>query len=200
MIHLQKTVPNWLEAVARLPAGSCVLTVDQVQEAPAVKAANPGVTFALRHHYDTGQQPDGTFEQQKQRSREFFASFVDATFAEFATHVDYILGFNEFYADSQTQAERDRWTSQVRAHCEVWVNEYRTIPAFSHIRLVVGNTAVGNNLPIGIAQIYWDYRPAVVVGYHPYSHWHMEPGEGPIRAANDWADLSGRWARMEQDC
>ena len=196
MLHLQKPVDRWLESVARLPAGSCVLAVDQVQEAPAVKAANPGVTFALRHHYDTGQQADGNWEQQLQRSREFFASFVDGTFAEFATHVDYILGFNEFYADSQNRIERDQWTSQVRAHCEVWTTEYRTIPAFSHIRLVIANTAVGNDIPIECARLYWDYHPAVVIGYHPYSHWHMDGGI-PIRAANDWADLSGRWARME---
>ncbi len=232
MIHLQKTVPNWLEAVARLPAGSCILAVDQVQESdnlvarskakgftgigkaelkrvaaiqkrardellaalPGVMASNPNVEFALRHHYDFGQQSDGTFEQQKQRSREFFATFIDDTFSQYAVHVDYVLGFNEYFANSQTEAERAAWVSQARAMAHVWVNEYRTIPAFSHIRLVIANVAVGNDVPIGIASVYWDYRPAVVVGYHPYTHW-----SNGVRSDGDWQFLSGRWAQNEAD-
>jgi hypothetical protein len=192
MIHIQKPVSGWLEAVARLPAGSCVLAVDQVQESMAVKNTNPNVTFALRHYYDEGQQNDGGWDGRVQRSREFFATFIDGTFDHYAQYVDFVLEFNEYFADSQDDNERAAWIDQARAHAWVWHHEYRTNPLYSHIRLVLANTAVGNDVPEGIAHIYQDYYPGVVVGYHPYSLW-----QNGVRAGYDWNDLSGRWARNE---
>ena len=165
----------------------------QIIQASRVKELTGGnVKFALRHHYDYGQQNDGTWLQKKQRSHDFFATFIDGTFYQYAEHVDYILGFNEYFADSQGAAERAAWVSQAAAHVAVWKEYQAATPRYAHIKIVIANTAVGNNIPLGIAHLYRDNPETVVVGYHPYSKYY-----NGVRDPGDFEYFSGRWAHNE---
>jgi hypothetical protein len=64
------------------------------------------------------------------------------------------------------------------------------VPKLAHVRLVLGNVAVGNDLP-------WEYarfaaERDAILGYHPYIPWrNKEP------MVNEWQYYSGRWSYMD---
>ncbi len=191
MIHLQRTVPNWLEAVARLPKNSAVILVDEVGVAAGIKGTNPNVDVSLRHWYDPMQVPNATWPAALKGARDFFETFIDGTFRGNAKNIDFIQTWNETLANSQTSEEVKVWATQERAMCHVWVNEYRTQAEYAHLRLCIGNSAVGNWIGDDWARMYRDYFPAVIIGYHPYSHW-----KNNVRS--DFDDmLSMLWAHMD---
>lgn len=190
MIHLQKSVPGWLEAVQLLPAGAVVLAVDQVQELRSAKQINPQVLTVLRHHYDEGQVFGGTWEENKQRARAFFATFIDNTFRQYAPDVNLVKEWNEYLANSQNEQERQARITWAKAAAEVWRDEYRSQPEYEHIRLVIASAAVGNDIPLEFAEIAVNYD--CVLSYHAYSHWTQG-----TRDPGDWQWFSGRWATMD---
>jgi len=203
MIHLQRTVPGWLEAVSLLPDKSCVKAVDQVQAFEQVKAINPNLATCLRHFYDRGQIFGGTYAENKQKARDFFATFIDGTFMEYAKYVDYIEEWNEYLANSQTPeevADRVRWAT---ACADVWDSEYRVQPELEHIRLVLCNTAVGNWIDRDFAIVASNYD--AVIGYHPYTlwqngvRWGEDEFDTEVWDTQDWYYLSGLWDTMEHD-
>ena len=213
MIHLQINVPDWLEAVERLPDGSLVKGIDNGQEFAAVKAiaARRGINIntCLRHWYDGHQVFGGDFEANKERARTFFDTFIDGTFIdELAQYCDYVEEWNEYIASSDTPeetAERGTWA---RAAAEVWRDEYRTIPGLSHIRLVLCNAAIGNWIHRDFAEVASFYDTAM--GYHPYTAWGWDnkpkvrwgedaPLDMGVLDTIDWMYLSGLWDSMEYD-
>ena len=115
--------------------------IDGVQRCVEAKAANPQCYTVVRHHVGE-QNPTG---DMRQRTREFFASFVDNTFRQLAWAVDAVGEYNEYYANSQTQAEKDRWNSWATACVDVWRDEYRTQSEYAHIDLILAETAIGND-------------------------------------------------------
>jgi murein DD-endopeptidase MepM/ murein hydrolase activator NlpD len=199
MIHIQATVPDWLEAVERLPDRSLVKSVDQGQVFSEVKAiaSKRGINIytCLRHWYDPGQVFGGNLEANKQKARDFFDTFIDNTFIrDIAPHCDFVEDWNEYLANSQNQNEINERAVWAAAAAEVWQHEYRSRQELSHIRLVLCNTAVGNFIPKIFFTIAQAHGNDCLIGYHPYSHYRV--GQ---RAANDWADLSGLWHRMESE-
>lgn len=193
MIHLQKTVPDWDQAQARLPDNTLFKAVDQGQQFAKVKWLNPTTKTVLRHHYDTGQQFGGTVEENRDRARLFFSTFVDATFeSEIAPHCDFIEEFNEYLANSQNEqevADRLRWAE---AAAYVWKNEYRVRAEYAHIRLALTSAAVGNWIHRGFAVIAQKYDCAI--SYHPYDHWYYG-----VRSEDLVPALSMLWDTMEYD-
>ena len=191
MIHLQRTVPNWLEAVQRLPDRALVKSVDQGQVFREVKSINPSIYTCLRHHYDHAQHFGGSQADNFSRARQFFESFIDQTFVtDIAPYCDFIEEWNEYLANSQGAAELKERLSWAQAAAEIWQNEYRIRPELAHIRLVLCNTAVGNWIPktfFSIAQAY-----DCLMGYHPYIH--CPDG---LRSVNDWQNQSGLFEVME---
>ena len=106
MYHVQRPVPNWLEAVQRLPDGALVKSVDGGQIFREVKSINANINTCLRHWYDPGQVFGGTYAENKNRARDFFETFVDQTFIDqIAPYCDYIEEWNEYLANSQNDAE-----------------------------------------------------------------------------------------------
>jgi hypothetical protein len=104
--------------------------------------------------------------------------------------VDYIEEWNEYFANSQNAteiAERVTWATAVS---QVWRDEYRSQADYAHIRLVLGNTAIGNDLPTDFAKIANQYD--CVIGYHPYI-----PVTNGVIKAGEWPDYSGRWTVMD---
>jgi hypothetical protein len=192
MIHLQRPVQNWTESLVNLPPGSLVKAVDNGQVFKEAKGINPGLVTCLRHHYDPGQVFGGTWDDNVLRARAFFASFVDGTFKnDIAPWCDYVEEWNEYLANSQNAAEISERETWAEAAAWVWKHEYRIYHSYAHIRLVLCNTAIGNDIPAGFFEIARIYDCAL--GYHPYTHWinkQRDPG--------DWQYLSGRWNYMEQ--
>jgi hypothetical protein len=194
MIHLQKTVPNWPEAIARLPDKSLFKAVDEGSEFAGVKAINPHIKTVLRHHYDPDQVFGGSWDDNLDRARAFFETFIDGTFKDrYAEDTDYIEEWNEYLANSQNAQElfeRELWAE---AAAWVWKNEYRVQPELSHIKLVLCNAAVGNWISKRFAEIAQLYDCAI--GYHPYDYWSYKVrGDEGLQAA-----LSMLWDTMELD-
>lgn len=166
--HFQTNhVNDWPQAIAVAPAGTWVKAIDNVQLLDEAKRTNPGVRTVLRH-WDGGWQqfdfPDHA--ARREHARRFLESFVDGTFFNFAHNVDAIEELNEYWASSHSPAEKAVRTEWVRAACQEW-NEMRLQHAeLEHIRLVVGNVAVGNDITLEAAAIARQY--GAIVGYHPY--------------------------------
>ena len=185
--HLQGNVDNWPAAAAELPPGAPMKFCEGVQRCAEVKAANPGIYTVVRHVvYD--QHPQGDLQQQ---ARDFYATFVDDSFRKEARHVNAICEWNEYFADSQTAVERDKWIAWTTAAVEVWRDDYRSQAAYQHIELIVAETAVGNDIPVAIARLshrcHW-----VILGYHPY----VPVWQKQIRP-DEWRWYSGRWESMD---
>lgn len=207
MLHIQNPTNNWLEAVDRLPDGF-LIKATSVQWLAEARAHKPRLHCNLRYVNDGLQDvnPDDTDAIRENRARDWFNRFIDGTFLNGSTAgiphyqaVDSIAWWNEMYADSQTTVEKELLWRQERIAARVWLNEYRNGPEaakLNHIRLAIGSAAVGNDNPWQTAQTAVLYD--CIVDYHAYAFWHMVGGI-PMPAANNWADLSGRWERMDNE-
>lgn len=193
--HYQGAVNNHLEAIKKLPVGTWIKAIDNVQLLSECKGVNPGLKTVLRHWTDQP-TPALDYEKNKEAARAFFRTFIDGTFRNYARQVDAIEDWNEYFANSQSEEERSRFVSWARACMDVWYNEYRRDPAYSHIRLVVANTAVGNDIPLEVAQSAVQYD--AILGYHCY--W---PTKGGVLWTDGqtppswWHWYAGRFAQMD---
>ena len=196
MFHFGSPVNDWPRAVAQLLEGYVTKVIDNVQMLAESKAVNPGVKTILRHWYQQ-QVPGDSFQDNKQRARDFFDSFIDDTFINGSTHginhaaaTDYVEEWNEYFGNSQTPEERERFILWAQAVAEVWTTEYRTIPGLEHIRLILANTAIGNDIPVEVARTaaHWD----CLLGYHPY--W---PVQNDYTPEAEWEWYSGRWTELD---
>jgi hypothetical protein len=80
-----------------------------------------GFRACLRHHYDEHQVFGGSYEDNKQRARVFFETFIDGTFKEkYAPHTDFVEEWNEYLAQSQNATEIDQRVTWAKAAAEVW--------------------------------------------------------------------------------
>jgi len=189
MFHFQVPVPDWPRAAEILPVGYLIKAIDNVQMLDEAKRHNPNLITDLRH-YVAHQHPGNTLDENIILARQFFDTFIDGTFMEYAHNVDYIEDWNEYFGNTQSPEEKQRFIFWAMAAVRVWALEYRSRPGLGHIRLIVGNTAIGNDIPLDVAQAASSYD--AVVGYHPY--W-------PVRYNNllpdEWIWYSGRWTVMD---
>lgn len=189
--HMQNTVPDWLSAVALLPSGTWVKAVDSVQLLHEAKQVNPGIKTVLRHWYDSGQVFGGDLATNKNRARLFLNTFVDGTFRQYASSIDAIEEFNEYLANSQSAQEIQDRVTWVRAISEVWTQEYRTQAGLGHIRLVIANAPIGNDIPLEIARQCYIHNN--ILSYHAY----IPVLNNVITPANEWNYYSGRWTALD---
>ena len=191
MLHLQQSTNDWTTAIAgTFPY--VIKAVDQGNLLRDAKAVNPNVFTVLRHHYDGHQVPGGsTVDENIQNARDFFATFIDETFRlQYAATTDAIESWNEAYGGTTPPDLYTRFMAFEEAAAQVWKQEYRVLPEYAHIRLVIGNVGVGNDLPFQLADIAIQYD--CILGYHAYSHW-----QHGVRDPGDWQYHSGRWAEMD---
>jgi hypothetical protein len=123
------------------------------------KAHNLGIVTILRHWYDPDQRPANTDAENEQLARIFFDSFIDGTFKDgetagnnHAESVDFVEDWNEYFANSQNVEEKTRFISWARSAAKIWATEYRTQTGLGHIRLILANTAIGNDIPLEVAR------------------------------------------------
>ena len=136
------------------------------------------------------QIPGRSPEENRARARSFFDSFVDGTFLQLAHNVDFVEEWNEYYGNNMPADERQRFILWSQAVARVWKEEYRSRPELSHIRLILANTAVGNDIPVEVAQAAVQYD--CLLGYHSY--WPTRANETP---ADLWQWYEGRWTRLD---
>ena len=199
MNHIQRTVPNWLEGVQRLPDWSLIKATENYQIFREVKGINPNIFTAHRmvrdswQHY-TGELSSGWFdwETAKQMAWEWFGAFIDPTFhADIAPYCDAVSWHNEIWANSQTEIERQERIKASEAAVHVWNTGYRHL--FSRdIRLIIGEAAVGNWMPREIAAL--SISSGNLLGYHPYDYWLRK-----VRDMDLVPVLSMLWDHMEYD-
>lgn len=206
MFHFQNTVQDWPRAITTLPSRCSVKAVDRGDILRESKLLKPDIYTVFRHwndglqHY-TAKADSGWFdwETAKGIARYWFNTHVDGTFIDhYAAFVDAVSWHNEIWANSQNTMERNERISATRAAFAVWNEEFRPMlqsAAGKDIRLVVGEAAVGNDMPIEVARL--SINEDGLLGYHPYSWWGNDGQNNYFRAANDWVDLSGRWETME---
>jgi len=180
MLHVQEPVTGWLECLPALPAGLHVKAF-AVQWLAEAKSQNPGIKTLLRYTNDGLQQVSAsdTDAIRTARARDWFNRFIDDTFLNGQTNgiphwqaTDLVSWWNEYYADSQSPAEKELWWRQERIAAQVWRDEYRNGPhvdKLGHIRLSICATAVGNDIPLQSAETAVQYD--CVLDYHAYTHW-----------------------------
>jgi hypothetical protein len=187
--HIQESPPGWPGPVAMLPKYTIIKMTSAWERLIEAKAHNPGILGWARHVTD---QPMPTGDYDKV-AREIFARFVDPG-AKWTHHVNLVQAWNEFYADSQQPEERRHWTQLDIACARVWDLEYRKKYAhLKDVRFVMGEAAVGNDLPLTREYAEAAHKHGAVLGYHPY----MLIRRGAIDKG-DWLHHSGRWVRMDK--
>jgi hypothetical protein len=144
-----------------------------------------------RRQFKLLQIPDDTLEDNRQRARTFFDTFVDGTFMEHAANVDFIEEWNEYFGNGMPAEERQRFILWAQAAAEVWSNEYRSRSGLEHIRLILANTAVGNDIPVEVAEAAVNHD--CLLGYHSY--WPTRANHVPGDA---WPYYEGRWTEMDK--
>lgn len=199
-MHLQAGNPGWTDALPHLPDGGLVLAVDNGGMLLEAKRANARLITAYRHYFDV-QEFSGNYDAAVGIWRHNFSTFIDGTYlAQYAPFVDLVLEYNEYF--DQGMATNDPAEIAIRlttatAAANVWNDEYRGkagIP--SETRLVIGNSPVGNNIPVGFARLA--ISTDNVLGYHPYQRASVTMWPAEVRDPGDWQYHSGRWAFMEQ--
>ena len=192
--HMQNTAPDWLTAVAALPANTPVKCVNDYFMARDAKRANPNIKTIFRHVADGEQHPSDNYDENLEKARHFFSTFIDGTWfeQEIYKYVDYIEEWNEYLANSMPVEEVSRWLSWNKAVQTVWAEMKATDSRLAGIRLVCCNTAVGNSIPWQFAQQTMTFGN--VLGYHGYTHF-----EDGLRDPLDWQYHSGRWETMDAD-
>ena len=148
--------------------------------------------------------PWDKFEEHAER---WIRQFVDESFLKVAHAVDFINGYNETLANSQSKEERLRWIALHTAMAKVWKERFRDVePRLQHIKIVLCETAVGNDIPIEIAAASVKYD--ALLGYHPYiacdtmgpvvpdNEW-SGISRPPYVSPHDWRWYSGRWNWMD---
>ncbi|MCB0156445.1 MAG: N-acetylmuramoyl-L-alanine amidase [Anaerolineae bacterium] len=188
--HFQKPIDRWPEAAAVLPNHSVIKAIDNVQMLHEARGYNPTFFTVLRHH--VAQNLPANVDDFKDAARVFFRSFIDDhTFRSLAKSVSAVQHWNEYYGNGQPAEEKARWVLWDAACVEVWNKEYRSQADYAHIKLILAETAVGNDIPIEVAKLAWEND--CILGYHPYvpvSKGEIMPGE--------WEWYSGRWTKMDE--
>ena len=195
--HVQRTVPNWLDGVARLPNGGLVKATEDYQMFREVKEINPALFTVHRMVRDGWQNYDGQYfdwEVGKQCARDWFNAFIDGTFRDaIAPYCDAVSWHNEIWANSQTAEEQAERIQAARAAAYIWNNEYRH--TFSNdIKLIIGEAAIGNWMPREVALRAIDSDN--LLGYHPYDYWRnkVRGDEGFIAATSMlWDSMEYEW-------
>ena len=196
-MHMQYNVYNWTRGL-RPGLQQVMVACDMGSMFEEAKGINPQVVTILRHVDDDLQQFSDTWEGSVQLARRWWSTFIDGTFRDkYAQHTDFVKGYNETLANSQTSEERLRVWMLEKALATVWNDEYRVLPEYSHIRPVLGSAAVGNDIPESIALLTIQHDCAL--SYHAYMYWRKESNEEPVRPDWERVNLSGRWNTMEED-
>ena len=186
MIHLQYNVQNWSEALSRLPNGSLIKLVDLVQTSAEVKGVNPNLKTLLRHVNNENYVWSLNWEQNVNQARLEYLTYIDSTFEQYAHLIDYVEEPRNEYVDDGMAGDilqaRAMWA---RACAHVWATEFR--PRWPHIQALIGNTPVGNHVPLSFAQAAKDYNAGLAV--HAYIHFSSPNQRDP----QDFEYHSGRW-------
>lgn len=201
MWHIQRTVPGWLESVKLLPDGALVKTTENQHLVREVKGINQNIYTAFRMVRDSWQVYQGTrdsgwfnWEAATGMARDWFLAFVNDTFRqEIAQYCDGVSWHNEIWANSQNEVEWAERVAASEAAVHVWNTEFRPTLA-NDVRLIIGEAAVGNNMPRRIAELAIESDN--LLGYHPYEWWtrKVRSGEG-FRAATSmlWDTMEFNW-------
>lgn len=197
MEHYQDSTPNHTDHFHLINPG-CIKAVMRPDILKEAKQINPAFFTILRHWDDSLQHYDGNADYSVWvgRARHWFSTHIDGTFMDnFAPFVDAVSWHNEIWANSQDDHERLERIVGTKAALDVWNNEYRRHADLAHIKLVVGEAAVGNWMPREIFELAISRDG--ILGYHPYTAYGWDnPKE---RWEHDWESLSGLWDVMEFD-
>lgn len=186
MLHLVHNIPGWTKCLYPLPDGALVKLVDLPSAAQEVKAINPRLQVLVRHVGGGNTWSDDWAENVAMAEAEYRA-FVDApSFDEYAPHIDFVEEpRNEYVSDDMTAEQLARRVMWARACAYVWQEVFQ--PRWPHIRTLIGNTPVGNRVPLGLFKAAHDFNAGLAI--HAYVHF----SEPHVRDPLDFTYHSGRW-------
>jgi len=186
---MQNGTRGWKVALARCQPGTWHKFFEPGLCAEA-KAARRSVKTLYRH-YVADQEQWLQAGDKAEATRRFFSELTGGEFRRHAAHIDGIEELNE-YVSHNAPAERlaaaiDWAVTAMR----IWQEEFRSREEFSHIRLICGSVAVGNDVPIELARAAVSYD--AILSYHAY----IPVREGqPL--AGEFEHYSGRWIEMDE--
>ena len=210
-MHFQSSTPGWPEALLKMPDYSVVKSVDnpsllrEAKQRWAAAGRDPAKLWTIYRHFNVHTAPRSTWENALAHWRFMFARWVDATYLrEYAPFVDFVSESNEYTSDSTWADPTEKFFAlqNLRAAAHVWRNDYQgktvhsadggvsLIPESCKLALLAGT--VSNDIPREVFEIAltFDYP----IDYHAYTFY-----PGGVRAADDWANHSGRWDRHERE-
>lgn len=152
------------EVVGQLPPGTVFMAIDNWELLKAVKLARPDLVTVSRHWMDQVQvfPTDWSLADFEDHVRNVQLSRFRPALEIYSDYVDLVLEQNEYNSESHGPEEVAARVRSVQAWNRVWAEEGWDQKA----RLVVGNSAIGNSIPLEAARATHDHGN--VLGYHPY--------------------------------
>jgi len=209
-MHIQQPVNDWPNALLKMPDYSVVKSVDnpsllrEAKQRWAAAGRDPAKLWTIYRHFNVHTAPRSNWNNALDHWRRMYARWVDATYLrEYASYVDFVSESNEYTSDTTWASPEEKFFAlqNVRAAAHVWRNDYQgktvqsadggqgLIPESCRLALLAGTVA--NTIPREVFEIAltFDYP----IDYHAYTFY-----PGGVRAADDWANHSGRWDRHER--
>ena len=194
-----------------MPDYSVVKSVDnpsllrEAKQRWAAAGRDPAKLWTIYRHFNVHTAPRSNWNDALDHWRRMYARWVDATYLrEYAPFVDFVSESNEYSSDSTWADPTEKFFAlqNVKAAATVWRDDYQgktvhsadggvgTIPATCRLALMAGTVA--NTIPREVFEIaqQFDYP----IDYHAYTFY-----PNGQRAADDWANHSGRWDRHERE-
>jgi len=194
-----------------MPDYSVVKSVDnpsllrEAKQRWAAAGRDPAKLWTIYRHFNVHTAPRSNWANALIHWRAMFARWVDATYLrEYAPFVDFVSESNEYTSDSTWASPEEKFFAlqNLRAAAHVWRNDYQgktvhsadggvgLIPESCKLALLAGTVA--NTIPREVFEIaqQFDYP----IDYHAYTFY-----PNGQRAADDWANHSGRWDRHERE-
>ena len=163
--HIQNVSPNWPSGVASFPDNTYP-EIFQVEMSAEIHNQHPIFRKYLAH-----QQPLLFSSDKKQAANDWIATWCDATFLLYASRIWGVCDLNEYWSNGDKPHDIAHKIAWAIAFLDVW-NDWRARPELQHIIAVSSRAAVGNDIPIEVAEACQTYGAAL--SYHPY--WPVNNG------------------------
>lgn len=183
--HIQDTAPNWNGGVASFPDNTYP-EIFQVEMSQEIRTGQKPIFRKFIDH----QQPLLFASDKRKAASDWIKTWCDATFMQYASRIWGVTDLNEYFGNGESEHDRQNKIAWADAFAYVWANDWQTQSKLAHIRAVLARTAVGNDIPIEVAQSAQTYNAGLA--YHCY--WPVRDG---VILADSAQWFHQRWQYMD---
>lgn len=194
MTHLQVPVPNWPDMLPHLPDDVVFKAFDgsvlrEAKQKWTALGRDPKRLKTVLRYFFTEYFFSDSLSECVSWWTNHYPKFIDGTYiSQYAPYVDFVESLNE-HTDSRMVTDKvllkPHLTTE-QAAVQVWNSTYRGKIVPDHVKLIIVNGPVGNDIPKEFFTLVIESDN--VLGYHNYTKYLNK-----VRDPQDFRFHSGRW-------